>query len=177
MASIGATCNEGRRKAGGVCPDALHVTPEGEWCPARWRLSPEHTAYCANAGHRRPDFARCIRVANTPTLRPAWGNGAGWGCGLIFAMGGILMECRAGCGACCIAPSISSPLPGMPHGKPAGVRCLHLTTDNRCALYGRPERPEVCRLFQASLETCGHTRRQAIIYLTALERATRPDRA
>ncbi|MCS8878341.1 YkgJ family cysteine cluster protein, partial [Pseudomonas aeruginosa] len=22
------------------------------------------------------------------------------------------MQCRAGCGACCIAPSISSPLPG-----------------------------------------------------------------
>ncbi|MCR3872443.1 YkgJ family cysteine cluster protein, partial [Pseudomonas aeruginosa] len=28
------------------------------------------------------------------------------------------MQCRAGCGACCIAPSISSPLPGMPAGKP-----------------------------------------------------------
>ncbi|NBX68342.1 MAG: YkgJ family cysteine cluster protein, partial [Proteobacteria bacterium] len=36
------------------------------------------------------------------------------------------MECRIGCGACCIAPSISSPLPGMPHGKPAGVRCVNL---------------------------------------------------
>jgi len=84
------------------------------------------------------------------------------------------MECRAGCGACCIAPSISSPLPGMPQGKPAGVRCLHLKSDYRCALYGRPERPEVCRLFQPSLETCGHRRGQAMIYLTALERATRP---
>ncbi|MCF5019628.1 YkgJ family cysteine cluster protein, partial [Pseudomonas lactis] len=29
------------------------------------------------------------------------------------------MKCREGCGACCIAPSISSPLPGMPQGKPA----------------------------------------------------------
>ncbi|ENR9132482.1 TPA: YkgJ family cysteine cluster protein, partial [Shigella flexneri] len=24
------------------------------------------------------------------------------------------MECRPGCGACCTAPSISSPIPGMP---------------------------------------------------------------
>ena len=32
------------------------------------------------------------------------------------------MECRSSCGACCIAPSINSPIPGMPHGKPAGVR-------------------------------------------------------
>ena len=31
------------------------------------------------------------------------------------------MNCREGCGACCIAPSISSPIPGMPHGKPAGA--------------------------------------------------------
>ncbi|NYZ53719.1 YkgJ family cysteine cluster protein, partial [Escherichia coli] len=29
------------------------------------------------------------------------------------------MECRPGCGACCTAPSISSPIPGMPDGKPA----------------------------------------------------------
>ncbi|HNF77692.1 MAG TPA: YkgJ family cysteine cluster protein, partial [Thauera aminoaromatica] len=26
------------------------------------------------------------------------------------------MDCRPGCAACCIAPSISSPIPGMPHG-------------------------------------------------------------
>jgi Fe-S-cluster containining protein len=30
------------------------------------------------------------------------------------------MPCRNGCGACCIAPSISSPIPGMPHGKLSG---------------------------------------------------------
>ena len=28
--------------------------------------------------------------------------------------------CRPGCGACCIAPSITSPIPGMPDGKPVG---------------------------------------------------------
>ena len=31
------------------------------------------------------------------------------------------MNCRPHCGACCIALSISSPIPGMPAGKPAGV--------------------------------------------------------
>ncbi len=54
------------------------------------------------------------------------------------------MDCRVGCGACCIALSISSPIPGMPDGKPAGVRCVQLTADNRCLLFGLPERPEVC---------------------------------
>ncbi|MBL8300799.1 MAG: YkgJ family cysteine cluster protein, partial [Rhodanobacteraceae bacterium] len=52
--------------------------------------------------------------------------------------------CRTSCGACCIAPSISSPIPGMPRGKPAGVRCIQLTDDNRCAIFHSPERPEVC---------------------------------
>ena len=87
------------------------------------------------------------------------------------------MECRAGCGACCIAISISSPLPGMPHGKPAGVRCVHLTRSNRCALFGKPERPQVCRLFQPSLEICGHSRREAFANLIFLEQVTRPERA
>ncbi|MFC0402948.1 YkgJ family cysteine cluster protein [Paraburkholderia rhizosphaerae] len=49
--------------------------------------------------------------------------------------------CRPGCGACCIAPSISSPIPGMPDGKPAGVRCVQLGDDLRCAIFGKPERP------------------------------------
>ena len=52
--------------------------------------------------------------------------------------------CRPGCGACCIALSISSPIPGMPEGKPAGVRCVQLTDDNRCAIFDSEERPWVC---------------------------------
>ncbi len=84
------------------------------------------------------------------------------------------MECRIGCGACCIAPSISSPLPGMPHGKPAGVRCLHLSQDNRCLLFGRPERPAVCRNLRPSAEMCGHTNAHALAYLTQLEHLTGP---
>ena len=83
------------------------------------------------------------------------------------------MDCRVGCGACCIAPSISSPLPGMPHGKAAGVRCLHLTRDHRCALYGKAERPEVCRRLRAAEEMCGRSAREAFVRLRWMERRTR----
>lgn len=84
-----------------------------------------------------------------------------------------LIECRIGCGACCIAPSISSPIPGMPDGKPAGVRCVHLTADYRCAIFGHPERPAVCGSLRASVEMCGTSAREAFAYLSRLERATR----
>ena len=86
------------------------------------------------------------------------------------------MNCRIGCGACCIALSISSALPGMANGKPAGVRCLHLTRVNRCKLYGKPERPEVCKRLQPSEDMCGHSAREAFIRLASLERATTPSR-
>lgn len=85
------------------------------------------------------------------------------------------MECRAGCAACCIALSISSPIPGMPDGKPAGVRCVQLTDDNRCKLFGKPERPAVCVKLRPTQEMCGETREEALAYLTWLEEATRPD--
>ncbi len=82
------------------------------------------------------------------------------------------MNCRAGCGACCIAPSISSPIPGMPHGKAAGVRCVQLSDDNYCGLFGKPERPAVCSAFLAEPEVCGSTREEAIRLLDWLERST-----
>ncbi|MEZ4643633.1 MAG: YkgJ family cysteine cluster protein [Chloroflexota bacterium] len=85
------------------------------------------------------------------------------------------MECRVGCGACCIAISISSPIPGMPQGKPAGVRCVQLTPDNRCRLFGQPERPPVCIGLRPELEICGTSSEEALILLTALEIATRPE--
>lgn len=84
------------------------------------------------------------------------------------------MECRAGCGACCIAPSISSSIPGMPHGKPAGVRCVQLLPDYRCALFGKPERPAVCASLRPTEDMCGANRDAALAFLAALESATRP---
>ena len=82
--------------------------------------------------------------------------------------------CRPGCAACCIAPSISSPIPGMPRGKPAGTACVQLTSDLRCALFGKPERPACCGGLQPSAEMCGDNREQALHWLAALERATAP---
>ncbi len=84
------------------------------------------------------------------------------------------MDCRIGCGACCIAPSISSPIPGMPAGKQAGVRCIQLTADNRCKLFGKPERPKVCCELRPTEEMCGQSRQEALVYLISLERATAP---
>jgi hypothetical protein len=85
------------------------------------------------------------------------------------------MICRAGCGACCIALSISSPIPGMPGGKPAGVRCAQLTPDNLCRIFGSPDRPEVCNRLRPSQEMCGDSAAHALAYLAALERATAPE--
>lgn len=84
------------------------------------------------------------------------------------------MECRSGCAACCIAPSLSSSLPGLPHGKPAGIPCSHLTSDLRCVLFGQPQRPACCSGLQPSLEMCGHNRQQALTYLSELEQLTAP---
>lgn len=84
-----------------------------------------------------------------------------------------LLNCRAGCGACCIAPSISSPIPGMPNGKPAGVRCVQLTDDNRCAIFGQPGRPAVCSGLRPEAAMCGDSRDHAMNYLNSLEAATR----
>jgi hypothetical protein len=61
------------------------------------------------------------------------------------------MECRSGCGACCVAPSINAPLPGMPQGKPAGVRCV------------------------PSAEMYGGNQAEAMQFLVGLDRLTRPD--
>jgi Fe-S-cluster containining protein len=83
------------------------------------------------------------------------------------------MDCRPGCGACCIAPSISSPIPGMPKGKPAGTRCVQLDANNLCRLFGNPDRPAVCASFTASNDSCGEHHEQALQALTRLETATR----
>lgn len=82
--------------------------------------------------------------------------------------------CRDRCGACCSAPSISSPIPGMPHGKPAGVRCAQLDAEERCRLWGDPRRPAVCASLQPSATMCGSDRAAAMRYLSALEAVTSP---
>ena len=84
------------------------------------------------------------------------------------------MTCRPQCGACCTAPSISSAIPGMPRGKPAGVRCVQLAPDNRCRLFGRPERPAVCSGLRPAPEMCGADRDAALRFLTRLELDTSP---
>ncbi|MFY0990189.1 YkgJ family cysteine cluster protein [Halomonas sp. C05BenzN] len=81
-------------------------------------------------------------------------------------------RCRPGCGACCIAPSISSAIPGMPQGKPAGARCVQLDEHNLCRLFGDPRRPAVCARFDYDRELCGEHRDQALERIAALELAT-----
>lgn len=83
------------------------------------------------------------------------------------------MACRSHCGACCIAPSISSAIPGMPFGKPAGVRCIHLLEDFRCGIFNDPGRPLVCGSLKARREMCGESREFALRYLAELEVLTR----
>jgi hypothetical protein len=78
------------------------------------------------------------------------------------------MSCRPGCGACCIAPSISS------LNKPAGVPCVHLDADFRCTIFGRPERPACCAGLQAAPEMCGESRQFALHWLADLEVLTCP---
>jgi len=90
------------------------------------------------------------------------------------------MDCRANCGACCIAPSINTPIPGMPNGKPAGVACIHLQDDFKCAIFNKLERPDFCGSLKPSLEMCGdhnhaNAREYAIAWLSHLEQLTKPD--
>jgi Fe-S-cluster containining protein len=84
-------------------------------------------------------------------------------------------RCRPGCAACCIAPSITSPIPGMPSGKPAGVKCIQLDEEGRCLLFGSEERPNVCAALSPSREMCGSDSETAMEYLKNLEEETRPE--
>lgn len=82
------------------------------------------------------------------------------------------MECRAGCGACCIAPSIKGSFYGMAQGKPAGVRCVHLDEAQLCRLFGRPERPDFCAEFTAEAAVCGADQGEALRLIGWLEQQT-----
>lgn len=84
------------------------------------------------------------------------------------------MDCRLHCAACCVAPSIFSPIPGMPGGKPAGIACIQLDENMGCKLFNQPNRPAVCSQLKASREMCGSNRDEALLYLINLEEITRP---
>jgi uncharacterized protein len=67
----------------------------------------------------------------------------------------------------------------MLNGKPAGVPCIQLLDDFKCALFGKPERPSFCGSLQPSVEMCGgenieNQREYAIAWLNNLEHATLP---
>lgn len=81
------------------------------------------------------------------------------------------MECRSNCAICCIAISISSPIPGMPNGKAAGTPCVQLNAKLGCMIFGKPERPQTCINFKAEREFCGDTDKEALQILTDLENA------
>ena len=84
------------------------------------------------------------------------------------------IDCRRGCGACCIAPSIVEPFMGMPNGKRAGEPCVHLDQGNNysCKIFLDPRRPKVCEAFKAEKAICGDDREQAISILNRLELIT-----
>ena len=63
----------------------------------------------------------------------------------------------------------------MPHGKPAGVRCVQLDETERCRLFGLPDRPAVCLSLRPTAEMCGSQRSHAMSWLGALESRTAPD--
>ncbi len=83
------------------------------------------------------------------------------------------MECRPGCGACCVAPSIRGPIPGMPEGKPAGTPCVNLDPESyRCRIWGRPGYPTACRNFVPEPQVCGTDRNEALELITLMEEQT-----
>jgi len=84
------------------------------------------------------------------------------------------MDCRPDCGACCTAPSITSPIPGMPNGKPANTPCVQLDENQRCKIFGSALRPKVCSGLQPAADMCGSSRHQAITWLLELEALTAP---
>jgi uncharacterized protein len=63
----------------------------------------------------------------------------------------------------------------MPGGKPAGLRCIHLTADYLCAIYRHPDRPAVCAALRPAPEMCGTSRGEALATLERLEALTAPD--
>ncbi|HRD84361.1 MAG TPA: YkgJ family cysteine cluster protein [Rubrivivax sp.] len=87
-------------------------------------------------------------------------------------------QCRPDCAACCIAPSISTPIPGRQGAparpKAAGTPCPQLDDARRCRLFGQADRPAVCLSLQPEPSMCGENRQEALTLLDRLERETAP---
>jgi hypothetical protein len=89
----------------------------------------------------------------------------------------LIEECDY-CGRCCIGVSINSPQ----LKKAAGVRCVHLGTDNMCKVWGDvTKQPAVCRTIQPNNSLCRFDLRGAkdeakkhYRYLIWLDRITTP---
>ena len=60
----------------------------------------------------------------------------------------------------------------MPAGKLAGARCIQLTADNRCAIFGVPRRLPACASLQREPARGGSDRTHALRWLAVLEAAT-----
>lgn len=62
----------------------------------------------------------------------------------------------------------------MPEGKPAFVRCVQLDEENRCRIFGQPERPAVCGSLRPQVEMCGGSNAEAFVILQKMELHSRP---
>lgn len=89
------------------------------------------------------------------------------------------IECRKGCGACCIFISISSAIPNHPKGKPSGTVCKNMETSFKegqvlftCSLWDTPWFPKICKDFQATSDLCGASRNEAIVNIIEWEYLT-----
>jgi hypothetical protein len=60
----------------------------------------------------------------------------------------------------------------MPQGKPAGERCVQLSVDMLCLIFGQPERPAVCSRFTADPDVCGGDSEEAVRLIGWWEHAT-----
>ncbi|OOG49882.1 proteinase inhibitor [Rhodanobacter sp. C01] len=58
------------------------------------------------------------------------------------------------------------------HSKPAGIRCVQLTDDNLCTIFGDPRCLAVCASLQAEPVMCSSDRAHALAWLMLLEVAT-----
>lgn len=144
----------------------------------QWRAATESArAWLFAAGNRRAVRQPAQRVSRRARAADPLGLAAAWPVRILCARSGRLswpllcqlsgeilpMQWRRPARLLHSTVDFLLPLPGMPAGKPAGVRCLHLDENHLCGLFpGRPERLAVCGQFSADPEICGDSREQAL---------------